>query len=360
MYLYWWERIVRKYSGDPNWALPYWNWTKETKLPAPFRVVTSNLYTVNRDTNMNNGTGSLPATDVAYTLPLSTDFSNLDYYSAQSAVEMSPHNVIHGDVGGATGWMSYIDMAAQDPIFYLHHANIDRLWDLWLAQGGGRSDPTNDSTWTTQVYKFYDEDGNSVSMTPCDILNAATQLNYEYEGEPPQVTQSCGTIPIWLFKYIILLVVPFPQPPIGPDPYIVQMGLANVLPQLEKILGNSLQQVFLELDGVQTAKPPGASWEVYVGLPAGVAATPSSPFYVGKMGLFSRGVKLGNRNFQTATLRFNATKALKTVVAAGGENAPISFFCKGIVVDGKQQPGRPQSDVTVAGARLVVQTRSRQ
>ncbi|MHB8217308.1 MAG: tyrosinase family protein [Candidatus Sulfotelmatobacter sp.] len=359
MYLYWWERIVRKYSGNPNWALPYWNWTANQKLPAPFRVVTSSLYTPNRDPNMNNGTGSLPATDVAYKLPLSSDFSNLDYYSAQSGIELSPHNVIHGDVGGFSGWMSYIDMAAQDPIFYLHHANIDRLWDLWLAQGGGRSDPTSDSTWTGQIYNFYDENGATVSMTPCDILNAAAQLNYQYEGEPAQVTQSCGTIPIWLFRYIILLVVPFPTSPIGPDPYTVQMNLAN-LPGLPTILSNPLKQVLLELDGVQTQQPPGATWEVYVGLPAGVGPDPSSPFYVGKMGLFGRGVKSGSRNFQTATFRFNATNALKAVIASGSLNSPISFFCKGILVNGTQQPGQPRSDVTVTQGRLLVQTRSRQ
>jgi len=359
MYLYWWERIVRKYSGNADWALPYWNWTAHPKLPAPFRVVTSNLYTPNRDPNMNNGTGSLPATDVAYKLPLSSDFSNLDYYSAQSAVELSPHNVIHGDVGGASGWMAYIDMAAQDPIFYLHHANIDRLWDLWLAQGGGRSDPTGDSTWTGQVYNFYDENGAKVSMTPCDILNAAAQLNYEYAGEPAQVTQSCGTIPIWVFRYLVLLVIPFPPTPIGPDPYIVQMNLAN-LPQLQTILSKPRKQVFLELDGVQTETPPGASWEVYVGLPAGVAPSPSLPFYVGKLGLFGRGVRSGNRHFQTATFRFNATNALKAILASGSEDAPIAFYCKGIEINGTQQAGRPQSDVTVTQGKLVVQTRSTQ
>ncbi len=357
MYLYWWERIVRKYSGDPNWVLPYWNWTAEPHLPAPFRVVGSHLYTSQRDPNMNSGAGSLPATDTAYALPLSSDFSNLDYYSAQSAVESSPHNVIHGDVGGATGWMSYVTMAAMDPIFYLHHANIDRLWDLWLAQGGGRADPTSDTTWTTQVYSFYDENGATQSMTPCDILNAAAQLNYEYAGEPAQVTQSCGTIPIWLFRYVILLVVPFPQPPIGPDPYIVEVSLANV-PNLENILSNPLQQVLLELDGVQTAKPPGATWEVYVGLPVGVAPEPSSPFYVGKMGLFAKGIK--GHGSSAATLRFNATKALTEVVNSGGESAPISFYSKGIVVNGQQLPGNPQSDVTVKQARFLVQTRSRQ
>ena len=361
MYLYWWERIVRKFSGNPNWALPYWNWTANPHLPPPFRVVSSPLYTPNRDPNINNGTGSLPATDVAYKLPLSGDFSNLDYYLAQSAIEGSPHGMVHVDVGGFSGWMGSIPTAAQDPIFYLHHGNIDRLWNLWLAQGGGRSDPTSDSTWTTQVYHFYDENRNPVQMTPCDILNAAAQLNYEYQGEPTQVTQSCGTIPIWLFKYIALLVVPFPQPPIGPDPYIVEMNVANILPQLEKVLSNSLQQVYLELDGVQTAKPPGAGWEVYVGLPAGVAADPSSPFYVGKLALFGKGVQSDfTHGFVPATLRFNATNALKNATATGNANVPISFFCKGIVVNGQQLAGRPQSDVTVTQARLIVQTRSRQ
>jgi len=84
MYLYWWERIVRKYSGDSTWALPYWNWTSHNLLPAVFRVTSSDLYTPNRDPNINNGTGSLPATDVKY----STAFAEFDYYAAQSSIEM--------------------------------------------------------------------------------------------------------------------------------------------------------------------------------------------------------------------------------------------------------------------------------
>jgi tyrosinase len=29
--------------------------------------------------------------------------------------------------------MSGFNTAARDPIFWLHHANIDRLWEAWLA-----------------------------------------------------------------------------------------------------------------------------------------------------------------------------------------------------------------------------------
>lgn len=357
MYLYWFERIVRKFSGNPNWALPYWNWTSNTHLPPAFRVTTSNLYTPNRDPNINNGSGALPASDVDFSGP----FGELDYYTAQGWLEGVPHGAVHVDVGGFTGWMSSIPTAAQDPIFYLHHANIDRLWDLWLAQGGGRSDPTSDTTWTTKVFNFFDENGKAVSMTPCDILNAATQLNYKYAGEPPQVVQSCGGIPPWVFTYFVLLNISFPPNPIGPDPYMVPVDISSIDQRLMTILNNPLQEVFLELDGVQTAKQPGATWEVYVGLPAGVAPDPTSPFYVGKLALFGRGVKSDfTHGFQPAALRFNATKALRTIVNSGGTRADLSFFARGIAVNGKQQPGRPQSDVTVASGLFRVQTRKRQ
>jgi len=42
------------------------------------------------------------------------------------------HDVIHGLTGNG-GHMSYIDYSAFDPIFYLHHANIDRLFAIWQA-----------------------------------------------------------------------------------------------------------------------------------------------------------------------------------------------------------------------------------
>lgn len=58
-------------------------------------------------------------------------------------LEADPHNVIHGLIGGSHptltfpggrplfGLMSSPLTAALDPIFYLHHCNIDRLWESW-------------------------------------------------------------------------------------------------------------------------------------------------------------------------------------------------------------------------------------
>jgi len=240
----------------------------------------------------------------------------------------------------------------------LHHANMDRLWDLWLAKGGGRSDPTSDTTWTGVTFTFFDENANKVTMTPCDVLNAATQLNYTYEGEPAQVTQACGSIPPWIFNYNVLLAFPFPTGPIDGDPYMVPVDISTIVQPLETILQNPAQQVYLELDGVATNTSPGVAWEVYVGLPAGVPPDPTSSFYAGKLALFGAGVRSdAHHTFKPATLRFNATKALRTVLANAGTSAPLTFIATGILVDGKPVTPTVKSTVTVTGGKFVVGTR---
>ncbi|KAM7200214.1 tyrosinase [Naviculisporaceae sp. PSN 640] len=40
------------------------------------------------------------------------------------------HNVIHDLVGGR-GHMSYLATSAFDPVFWMHHINVDRLWAIW-------------------------------------------------------------------------------------------------------------------------------------------------------------------------------------------------------------------------------------
>ncbi|USW56418.1 Putative tyrosinase copper-binding domain, di-copper centre-containing domain superfamily, tyosinase [Septoria linicola] len=55
------------------------------------------------------------------------------------------HNTVHGIVGNG-GHMGQIEASAFDPIFWLHHCNIDRLFALWQ---GLREDPQNKDTWVT-------------------------------------------------------------------------------------------------------------------------------------------------------------------------------------------------------------------
>ena len=52
--------------------------------------------------------------------------------STTGQLEGGPHNGVHGTIGGIMG--TYL--SPLDPIFWLHHCNIDRLWASWAVLHG--------------------------------------------------------------------------------------------------------------------------------------------------------------------------------------------------------------------------------
>ena len=356
MYLYWFERIIRKMSGDSSWSLPYWNWTskRERQLPAMFRDTASELYTPNRDPAMNDGTGSLPASDVDY----SSSFILTDFTNASLTIQGTPHGAVHVDVGG---WMGSVPTAAQDPIFYLHHSNVDRLWDLWLAQGGGRSDPVNDSTWTGRKFIFFDENRRQIQMTGCEVLRAAQQLDYTYECEPAQVYQYCQgpfTIPP---VYLETVLIHFPVPPeLTSEPVSVQVNLTDVRDRLMELTRSKLGKIILNLEKVEADKQPGAVWEVYLGLPAGTTPDPKGPYYAGNVALFGAGVRSdAHEGFEPARFSFVVNRAISAALKSRGNQMSLMFVPHGILINGKPSRPKVQSPVRIGAANIAARTVSK-
>jgi len=61
-----------------------------------------------------------------------------DYVSFSAALE-ELHNRVHLWIGGRNGHMRHVEFSSFDPIFWPHHAMVDRLWRLWqLSHPGGR------------------------------------------------------------------------------------------------------------------------------------------------------------------------------------------------------------------------------
>lgn len=49
-------------------------------------------------------------------------------------IEGQPHNQVHNNLGSpAGGWMPSL-LSSVDPIFFMHHCNVDRLWDVWTTK----------------------------------------------------------------------------------------------------------------------------------------------------------------------------------------------------------------------------------
>ncbi|HXV73528.1 MAG TPA: tyrosinase family protein [Sphingomonadales bacterium] len=308
MYLDWFERIVRKYSGMYDWAIPYWDWTNPAQraLPQPFRVQGNTLYDATRNSAVNAGASlsTSLATSVANAMTL------LDYFSTQSSVN-GPHGSVHVSVGGNMG---SIYTAAQDPIFWAHHSQVDRLWNLWLAQGGGRSSPVGNATWRNTTYTFFDECCQAVTMKGCDIIRAAQQLSYTYEGEPPQVQQYCPIAWIPVLAELKSLVVWQPRTVLSGKPVRVPLAPAaereSLGKQLHAFAPAPRQNAFLQIKGIEAETQPGISWEVYVG-PRGFRPVPQSPYFVGIFALFSAGLKTRKEHYRPAEFAFPLGRVLE-------------------------------------------------
>jgi tyrosinase len=101
------------------------------------------------------------------------------------SLENTPHGDVHVGVGGIKplGWMSRFETAGRDPIFWLHHANIDRLWEVWLRQAGGRANPS-DAPWLGM--RFTIGGGiSAVALTVREVLDTTlSPLTYKYSHVP--------------------------------------------------------------------------------------------------------------------------------------------------------------------------------
>src|SRR5262249_40574803 len=156
-YLYYFERILRQAVGDPTFTLPYWDWSDPDtrRVPAPFWGSNNPLNLSRRGVGPND---QAPAEFVDRTFIIEPILNTRSFSTfggsastartqrvAGGSREGTPHNNMHVWIGGASGDMSFPVSAARDPIFWLHHANIDRLWVEWVRRNPGRLPA--DSRW---------------------------------------------------------------------------------------------------------------------------------------------------------------------------------------------------------------------
>ena len=213
-YLAWFEKMVQHHIGDDGWALPYWDYSdpdrpETLQVPPEFRVpqrtvngtqVKNHLYLKEFDRP-----GHPMASDVEVVPAMSQrffalrwprqGFGGVDGPERQGGLlEDEPHNYVHGDIGGPTGLMRSTTVAGRDPIFWLHHANIDRLWEVWrklpgsvelMDQVGLPADTA--SEWQSASFTFGDTGATAVYSIDDLVDTTAEPLNYEYEvTELPQ------------------------------------------------------------------------------------------------------------------------------------------------------------------------------
>lgn len=201
LYLYYFERIVRQAvvetGGPSDWTLPYWNYDLDrahAALPEPFYQPADEsnpLYVGNRTPRYNEGKPLPKLLQVEEAaLALREFIGNAmfgggnrsphrpRFWGQMGQPERSPHGTVHVEIGGL---MENPEEAAEDPIFWLHHANIDRIWAVWNEREK-QPNPT-ESGWTDHQFTFFDADGNQASKS-CGAVTETQLAGYTYDPPP--------------------------------------------------------------------------------------------------------------------------------------------------------------------------------
>lgn len=103
-------------------------------------------------------------------------------------LEAALHNLVHRWVGGTMVAMA----SPNDPVFWLHHANIDRLWSDWIRQHQDQSPylpltggPPGHNLYDTLIFHAPGQPAPwSGDARPADVLDHHT-LGYRYDTDPP-------------------------------------------------------------------------------------------------------------------------------------------------------------------------------
>lgn len=216
------ERLIETAVGNPNFGLPYWDWAADGQLtpaqqlaapvwanncmgsaaaaPGPFtlaafpiRLASNAVGTLvqtvpNRTLQRARGIGVslLPnrATTAAAIAPAITPYDvapwNINSLSGfRNRVEgwnpsFQLHNRVHVWVGGDMSPAS----SPNDPVFYLNHCNVDRIWERWMQSHGriyavGATVPVGQRLNDPMVSPF------GPSRTPAQVLDMTASYAYD-------------------------------------------------------------------------------------------------------------------------------------------------------------------------------------
>jgi tyrosinase len=302
VYLANFEAICRELTSTPKFALPYWNWTLSPSIPAPFWPSSSELFHTRTATQASIASASFVSPAVLQGILGQTDFQMFASFQATAPrggtgggygqLEQTPHNYIHGFVGGDMGAFN----SPRDPLFWAHHNMIELCWVDWNIYRGNQN--TNDTGWTNWEFtEFFDGKGNPAKVTVA-VSQLYPLLSYQYDadvaGAPKALMDKAESDRIsQLIRKGAPSVIEFERR----FPVVRQANVAAGKPEkfeakvepaaVQQFLARQgKQRLVLTLDGVVGPPAPDFFVRVFVGnLPPADLST-DSPNYAGSFAFF--------------------------------------------------------------------------
>lgn len=343
------ESIAALYAGPSKsgpFALPYWDYTSDAVLPREFRVGSeivwqgaNPLMDITRRLGFNNQSWPTALDGLDWNSPMNASVLAGDDNSFRKLIE-AQHDQVHMSLGQRNG-MANPAYAARDPIFWLHHATIDWLWESW-RQATPSPDPT-DTEWLGKRYAFAGPKLEYQEVAVGTAFQDTLRLGYAYDGiksMPPDR----------------VLIPPRPPRPFADIPVIAESrsdGPALVIgdreaaarltvkPQAPRpFSGGAQERLFLEFSNIRASGEPQGIYRVFLNRPANVSGAGLRAFQAGAFTFFSRHAEHG----EPFDVRFDVTRIVTSAEMLGGG---------GPVVSVDRIRGDDDAQVEVAKVRLI-------
>ncbi|KAK9728075.1 hypothetical protein K7432_001327 [Basidiobolus ranarum] len=143
---------------NPSVQLPYWDWSLDSQSPGESIIFSKDYFGGNGDANNGYCVTNGPFVNWTMRYPdihcLRRQFDGSDgnlmdpFYSPETIkrilrrarnydtlrknIESPPHGVVHVGIGGSNGDMAFAT-STNDPLFWLHHAFVDKIWSDWQS-----------------------------------------------------------------------------------------------------------------------------------------------------------------------------------------------------------------------------------
>jgi len=252
-YLYYFERTVRKHMQDPNFALPYWSYfdnyvatKKGIALPPLVLGAQNTLQDTWRTPGLNDGKVVMDP----HAADATQAFSFNDFTNFSNTLQGQPHGAMHCAVGSGCVMpnIGLVPIAGADPVFYMHHANIDRLWQCWMVRQAkgkpidlawAKANLGMPDAWYEQSYTFIDENGRPVTVKVADVFSEKYTPSYDK-------LRDCGVNPS-AKRTLLLATAKGGRSPLKAHPvHLVETPIT---------LGNDAVNVTLQPDSASQATP---------------------------------------------------------------------------------------------------------
>ena len=357
LYLYWFEKQLQAASGDSSLRLPYWDYTNTSQLAMPVAISAPTydddkgasqlnpLYEPRRAPGWASGAAKLNGT--ATNIDNALKLTNFTAY--QNRIEGGVHGYVHCTVAVTCPVvdMGSVPYSSNDPVFWSHHANIDRMWSCWSNIAGNKN--PSDPSFVNQKYSFVDPAGKEVTNTVGELFTGKL-IDYKYEqevncrragGELVAAAKSSGQV---LATAAATDQTPAPSPaepqqltaPTAPLALTkLQTKLKLSLPQggaHQRILGQALQaegapsETHLILDGISYQAHPGTIFNVYLES----TRDPKKRAQVGTLSFFALppavAAKGGHAHHDAAAASedFDVTDALRDIAGGNASLADVT------------------------------------